>query len=266
MPKSYSIFDIMKNYKSIGICLFVIGMILQSCGSKKKIVYLQDVDNKQNIETTFSYEPLLKNDDLLSIIVSADDPEITYPFNIPQIQGNYKVNENQDGIKTYLIDSYGYIEFPVVGKIKLAGLKRKEAVDKITEKVREYITNPTINLRILNYKISVLGEVSKPGTYSLDSERITLLEALSKANDLTIYGNRKNILIIREQEGIKTFNRVDITNSDFINSEYYYLTQNDVLVVEPNKTKINSSAFGPNVTAIISGASVLISILILLTR
>ena len=136
----------------------------------------------------------------------------------------------------------------------------------MTEKVKEYITNPTINLRILNYKISVLGEVKSPGNYPLESERITLLEALSKAGDLTIYGRRNNILVIREKNGIKSFNRIDITKSDFINSEYYFLTQNDVIVVEQNKTKVNSSVIGPNVTAIISATSVLISILILLTR
>jgi polysaccharide export outer membrane protein len=208
----------------------------------------------------------LKNDDLLSIIVSAEDPEITYPFNIPQIQGNYKISENQDGIKTYLIDTYGFIEFPVIGKIKLAGLTRKEAVEGLTKRVQEYITNPTINLRILNYKISVLGEVQVPGNYKFDSERITLLEALANAKDLTIYGNRKNILIIREKDGVKSFTRVDITSSDFIDSEFYYLTQNDVIVVEPNQTRVNASAFGPNITAIISAAGISISILILLTR
>jgi polysaccharide export outer membrane protein len=256
----------MKNPKYFNFCLFIILILLQSCGSRKDIAYLQDVDNNKNTDNKYSYEPLLKNDDLLSIIVSADDPEITYPFNIPQIQGNYKVSNDQDGIKTYLIDSYGFIEYPVIGKIQLAGLTRKEAIEKLTEKVKQYITNPTINLRILNYKISVLGEVKSPGSYPLESERITLLEALSKAGDLTIYGRRNNILVIREKNGIKSFNRIDITKSDFINSEYYFLTQNDVIVVEQNKTKVNSSVIGPNVTAIISATSVLISILILLTR
>lgn len=256
----------MKNPKYFNFCLFIILILLQSCGSRKDIAYLQDVDNNKNTDNKYSYEPLLKNDDLLSIIVSADDPEITYPFNIPQIQGNYKVSNDQDGIKTYLIDSYGFIEYPVIGKIQLAGLTRKEAIEKLTEKVKQYITNPTINLRILNYKISVLGEVKSPGNYPLESERITLLEALSKAGDLTIYGRRNNILVIREKNGIKSFNRIDITKSDFINSEYYFLTQNDVIVVEQNKTKVNSSAFNPYIPTIISATSVLISILILLTR
>ena len=255
------------NFKKITqtVLLFTL-LTMLSCGSRKDLAYVQNVDSKDALTTLTSYEPILKNDDLLSIIISADDPEITYPFNIPQIQGNYKVSENQTGIKTYLIDSYGEIEFPVLGKIKLAGLSRKQAVEKITIRVKEYITNPTINLRILNFKFSVLGEVNSPGNYTIDSERITLFEALGKAGDLTIYGKRKNILLIREKDGVKTFHRIDITTSDFITTEYYYLTQNDVIVVELNKTKVNASAYGPNVPAIISAISVVLSILILLTR
>lgn len=248
------------------ISFFLLVILLQSCASRKNVAYLQDVNNNSNSQTESSYEPVLKNDDLLSIIVSANDPEITYMFNIPQIQGNYKVNENQDGIKTYLIDTKGEIEFPVIGRIQLGGLTRTQAIDKLTEKIKPYITNPTINLRILNYKISVLGEVNKAGNYTINSERITLLEAIANAGDLTIYGRRDNILIIREKDDKKTYNRIDITKSDFINSDFYYLTQNDVVIVEPNKTRVNSSSFGPNVTATISALSVLATIIILITR
>ncbi len=256
----------MRYLSFLKITFIFLFLIFQSCASRKTVAYLQDIGSNTNSVNTLNYEPVLKNDDLLSIIVSAEDPEITYMFNIPQIQGNYKVNENQDGIKTYLINSKGEIEFPVLGKIKLAGLTRDQAVEKLSEKIKPYITNPTINLRILNYKISVLGEVSRPGSYTINSERITLLEAIANAGDLTIYGKRDNILIIREKDGNKTYNRIDITKSDFINSDFYYLTQNDVIVVEPNKTRVNASAFGPNVTAIISATSVVLSLLILLTR
>lgn len=248
------------------ISFLLLFILLQSCASRKTVAYLQDINNNSNSQTEANYEPVLKNDDLLSIIVSANDPEITYMFNIPQIQGSYKVNENQDGIKTYLIDTKGEIEFPVIGKVLLAGLTRTQAVDKLAEKIKPYITNPTINLRILNYKISVLGEVNKAGSYSINSERITLLEAIANAGDLTIYGRRDNILIIREKDGKKTYNRIDITKSDFINSDFYYLTQNDVVIVEPNKTRVNSSAFGPNVTATISALSVIATIILLITR
>ena len=241
-------------------------ILLQSCASRKTVAYLQDINNNSSSITEASFEPILKKDDLLSIIVSANDPEITYMFNIPQIQGSYKVNENQDGIKTYLVDSKGEIEFPVIGRIALAGLTITLAVDLLIEKIKPYITNPTINLRILNFKISVLGEVNRAGSFTINSERITLLESIANAGDLTIYGRRDNILVIREKDGKKSYNRLDITKSDFVNSEFYYLTQNDVVIVEPNKTRVNSSAFGPNVSATISALSVLATIIILITR
>jgi polysaccharide export outer membrane protein len=255
-------------YSTFFKILFIFSLLfLQSCASRKSVAYLQDIDKANTSSSTTSYEPILKNDDLLSIIVSADAPELTHMFNVPQIQGNYKVAENQDGIKTYLIDNNGEIVFPNIGKIKLAGLSRSQAVQLLVDKIKPYITkNPTINLRILNFKFSVLGEVNRPGSHTINSERVTLLEAIANAGDLTIYGKRDNILLIREKEGNKIYNRIDITQSDFINSEFYYLTQNDVIVVEPNKTRVNASAFGPNVTAIISATSVVISLIILLTR
>ncbi|UPT70043.1 MAG: polysaccharide biosynthesis/export family protein [Flavobacterium sp. JAD_PAG50586_2] len=247
------------------IFLFV-AITLVSCASRKNVAYLQDVDSEKNSAELLNYEPRLQKDDLLSIIISADQPEATLPFNMPQIQGNYQVNENQDGIKTYLIDSYGDIQFPVIGKVRLAGLSRTDAVKKIENEVKLYITNPTVNLRILNYKVAVIGEVNKPGNYKIASERLTLLEALSQAGDLTIYGKRNNVLIIRESDGKRTFNRVDMTKADFVSSPYYYLSQNDVVVIEPNKTRVNSSVIGPDVAAVISALSVLVSLTILLTR
>lgn len=255
------------NFKFLIKSVFLfIAFLMVSCASRKDIAYLQNVSTSESGKELLNYEPKLQKDDLLSIIVSADQPEATIPFNMPQIQGNYQINENQDGIKTYLIDSYGFIEFPVIGKIKLAGLSRSEAVTKLQLAIKEYITNPTINLRILNYKVSVLGEVLKPGSIKINSERITLLEAISQAGDLTIYGKRDNILVVRESDGKMTYNRVDVTKADFINSPFYYLSQNDVVLVEPNKTKMNSSVVGPNVTTIISALSLLGTILIILTK
>lgn len=245
--------------------LFVI-LFLTSCASKKNVLYLQNIDSIGNSNVLVNYETRLQNDDLLSIIVSADQPEATLPFNMPQIQGNYQINENQDGIKTYLIDAEGNIDFPVVGKIKLGGLTRNEAINKLTNAIKDYITKPQINLRILNYKISVLGEVVRPGNFKISGERITLLEAISMAGDLTIYGNRGNILVIRELNGTKTFTRIDITKADFMNSPFYYLSQNDVIVIEPNKTKVNSSVIGPDVATALTALTLLTTVLLLFTR
>lgn len=256
----------MKSFCFKLLVFFMASLFLVSCASKKDVLYLQNIDQINSNEGSLSYEPKLQNDDLLSIIVAADQPELTVPFNLPQIQGNYQINQNQDGIKTYLIDIDGNIVFPVIGKVKLAGLTRSQAVRMLEEKIKEYITNPSVNLRILNYKFSVIGEVNRPGTFKIESERVTLLEALSQAGDLTIYGNRSNILIIREVGGKKEYNRVDITKADFINSPFYYLVQNDVVVVEPNKTRVNSSVVGPNLNITISAISLLTTILLIITR
>lgn len=247
------------------VVLFLAAIFAFSCASKKDLLYLQDVSNDGQKQLD-SYEPTLKTDDLLSIIISAETPEVTIPFNMPAIQGNYEVNNNQNGIKTYLIDNAGNIEFPVIGTLKLAGLTRAEAVAKIGKAVSEYIINPQVNLRILNYKVSVLGEVNAPGSFVLESERVTLLEALSRAGDLTIYGNRHNILVIREIDGKKSFNRLDITKSDFMTSPFYYLTQNDVVVVEPNQARVNMSSYGQNLQVILGTVSLLVTIAVLIFK
>ncbi len=245
------------------VSVFTAMLIISSCASRKEIVYLQNIDDTASYENSKSYEAKLQPDDLLSIIVSADSPEVTAPFNLPDFEGNDAENR---GFKTYLIDSEGYIDFPILRKQKLGGLTRTEAHAKLITAISEYINNPTINLRIVNYKISVLGEVLKPGSYNISGERVTILEALSMSGDLTIYGKRENILVIREIEGKKTFARLDLTKSDILNSPYYYLGQNDVVFVEPNKTKINSSKIGPDIGVIISSISVLIALGVLLTR
>ena len=156
------------------------------------------------------------------------------------------------------------IDFPVLGKLKVGGLTRSEVLQLFKDKISKYIKNPIINLRIMNFKVSVQGEVTLPGTYNVASERITLIEAISMAKDLTIYGKRDNILVIREVNGVKSFNRVDITKADFINSPFYYLAQNDVVYVEPNKTKINGAAVGANTGVLISITSLLITVITLI--
>ena len=129
-----------------------------------------------------------------------------------------------------------------------------------------HISDPIVNVRLLNFKVSVLGEVAKPGVFSISGERVTLVEALALAGDLTIYGKRNSILLIREKNGVKTYEKIDITKTDFINSPNYYLSQNDVIYVEPNKTKLNSSVVGPNLTIGISALSLVVTILALTVK
>ncbi|KUJ61705.1 sugar transporter [Flavobacteriaceae bacterium CRH] len=263
----------MKNKSSVFIkttCLLSFIFLLFSCASRKKIVYYQNIDAMTTEQNANSYEVKIQPDDLLMIIVSAEDPEIAIPFNLSTIStqsdSNLQSASGQRTIQSYLVDRNGNIEFPVVGKIQIGGLTRTEALQSLKDKIRVYIKNPIINMRIMNFKISMQGEVNIPGTYSVSSERVTLIESLSMAKDLTIYGKRDNILVIREINGVKSYNRVDITKADFINSPFYYLAQNDVVYVEPNRTKVNASAVGPNTSVIISAVSILISLSVLIFK
>ena len=241
-------------------------ILLFSCASKKDLVYYQDIDNMGQKEKSFGYEIKIQPDDLLMIIVSADDVESAIPFNLKSVNlpSNLSTAGGVETTQKYLVDMKGEIEFPVLGKLKVSGHSRTEVLKMLKEKIAKYIENPIINIRIMNFKVTVQGEVNMPGTYQVDSERITLPEALSMAKDLTIYGKRNNILIVREIDGVKSYNRVDITKSDFINSPFYYLSQNDLVYVEPNKTKINGASVGANTGVIISATSLLITLITLI--
>ncbi|HRN99265.1 MAG TPA: polysaccharide biosynthesis/export family protein, partial [Flavobacterium sp.] len=233
-------------------------ILLQSCGSRREMVYANNIQDKAYEQVT-QYEPVLQPDDLLTIQVLGENQEVTVPFNLPEMGQNDSEYRN---IRTYLIDNQGYIDFPVLGRVKLSGLTRTEAREKLVKMLSEYIVNPTVNFRIVNYKVSVLGEVLRPGNYNSQGERITLLEALGLAGDLTIYGRRDNILLIRETEGKKEHTRINLADAGFIDSPYYYLKQNDIIYVEPNKTKIHTSRIGPDIYLIFSGISVLTTLFV----
>jgi polysaccharide export outer membrane protein len=249
------------------IPLFLI-LFLFSCAPRKDIVYYQDINGGTAVEKSASYEIKIQPDDLLMIIVSAEDPEIAMPFNLASIAtqspGKLDASGGQQTMQLYLVDAHGTIDFPIIGKLKISGMTRSEVLQVLQQKIGVFIKNPIINLRVMNFKVSVQGEVNNPGTYPVASDRITLIEALTMAKDLTIYGKRDNILIIREIDGVKSYNRVDITKAEFINSPFYYLAQNDVVYVEPNKTKINGAAIGPNTGVIISISSLLITLITLI--
>jgi polysaccharide biosynthesis/export protein len=252
---------IMQVIRCLTIMLFL-GFL--SCGSRKNIVYLQN-ESSNSGKSNASYELLIQPDDILQIIVSAENPEVAAPYNLKSlsVEGAMGGQTQNDG---YLVDKNGEIDFPQIGKIKIAGLTRTEAVDKIKEILKEHISNPSVQFKITNFKISVLGEVASPGIQNVSGERITLLEALSKSGDLTIYGKRKNIMIIREKNGEKSIQKVDITDASFLNSPYYYLAQNDVVYVEPNKTQINNSVIGSDIRTTISVLSFAIGVILIFTR
>jgi len=246
--------------KKISILSFVVTLLF-SCASNKDILYLQGTP--QNAAVASTYDPVLQPADELMIVISAENPELAVPYNLNSvsIETNSGLQSDQSGILTYLISKDGTVDMPMLGSVKLAGLTRMEAIQKINGLLVNHIKNPTVNLRLLNFKVSVIGEVAKPGTLIVQNERVTILEALSFAGDLTIYGKRNSIMVIREVNGVKTINTIDLTSSDLINSPYYFLAQNDVVYVEPNKTKVNSSVIGPNIAVVLSSVSLLIAIL-----
>ncbi|NRT13286.1 polysaccharide biosynthesis/export family protein [Flavobacterium sp. 14A] len=252
------------------VLVVVLAVLFFSCASRQEVVYYQNSAELTQLETAMSYEVKIQPDDLLSIIVSAEDQEIAAPFNLKSIRmastSNVSAASGQESMQLYLVDAKGAIDFPVLGKLQVGGLSRTEVLRMFKEKIGLYIKNPIINFRIANFKVSVQGEVNAPGSYTINSERITLIEALALGKDLTIYGKRDNLLIIREVNGVKSFNRVDITKADFINSPFYYLAQNDVVYVEPNKTRTNASAVGPNTGVLISITSLLITLVTLILR
>ena len=250
--------------------LFLIYFFLVACANPKNIVYYQGIADQNELEqTVLSYEVKIQPDDLLNIIVSAENPEIAMPFNLTTAAvgtSNPNMYRGQEMIQSYLVDSKGNIQFPVLGSLHVGGLSRSELLDLLQNKISAYIKQPIINIRIINFKVSVQGEVTSPGVFTVNTERITLIEALSMANDLSIYGNRHNVLLIREQNGKKMYQTIDITKADFINSPYYYLAQNDVVYVQPNTTKMNASAVGPNTSVILSSLSLLLSVCVLIFK
>lgn len=237
-------------------------LIFQSCSSKKKIIYFQGSLPAEVKNFNLIFRP----DDIISIKVIGIDAEAVKPFNLPIIN-DQQTGGYSAGIPSpagYLIDQEGNIDFPVVGKIKIAGLTRTQCVDYLKEQLKPYINNPTIIVRLLNYKITVLGEVKMPGTFTIPNERITLVEALGIAGDLTISGVRKNILVIRETNGKRTETRVDLTSTELFSSPVFVLQQNDLIYVAPNRARANSSALNTGYISIsISAISLFVTLALL---
>lgn len=235
------------------IYLTLILLVFQSCVTSKNTLYLQSENYPVSLKALRAFEPVIKNDNLLNIIVSGDNPEAGAIFNLVGSSKNINSDNNSSTSTTvtYLVDNNGNIEMPVLGKIHVEGLKKSELESLLKERIGKYISNPILFIRIINYRLYVLGEVNRSGEQKLDAgERTTILEALSRAGDLTINGNRKKVKIIREVDGVTSINSIDLTKPSFIESDFYYLQQNDVVYVEPNKAKINTTTIGPFATAL----------------
>lgn len=251
---------------ALGLFLGVL-MMFSSCGSRKNMVYLQP-DSTQ-INTLYEqYVPKIQTNDILTIVVTAADPKVTAPFNPVSSMATSNLTQQTDMAlrPTYTVDDQGDITFPMLGKVHMVGLTRVQAIEKIRNDLSQYIKDPGVNINFNNFRVSVLGEVARPGSFIMPTERVTVLEALGMAGDLTIRGVRENVMLIREVDGQKTTHRLDLTQQSTLNSPYYYLAQNDVIYVEPNKAQINNSKLGSNTNVIISIAGLLITVISVLTR
>ena len=244
------------------LCLIA---FLASCSAPKEVLYLQDIASIKEENIDKNYEVIIHKDDLLAILVNSKDPELALPFNMPVV--TYQIGAQttaQQRLLGYLVDQNGDIDFPILGKIHVEGLTRMQVTELIKQKLKSehLIKYPIVTVQFLNFKVSVMGEVTRPGTFDISGDRITLLEALSMAGDLTIYGRRDRVAVIREKDGKRRILYHDLRSSDIFQSPCYYLQQNDIVYVEPNKAKTGQSRINSNnsVGVWLSAVSVLASI------
>ena len=240
------------------IMILSIIIICGSCASRKKYVYFNSSELNTNNN---NFNPKLKTGDFLMINVYSSNLEASVPFNLPTPNTSVRAGYTNglSAITGYLINQDGEIDFPVIGKIKLLNLTTIEASELIKEKLKPFLTNPIINVQIQNFKVTVLGEVNRPGTFQIPNERVSIIEAIGLAGDLTINGVRKNVTLIRDQNGVKNEVVLDLTSKEIFNSEYYYLSQNDIIYVSPNQAKINSSTMSTSYGMFISIISLIIT-------
>jgi polysaccharide export outer membrane protein len=235
--------------------------LLTSCSTPKNVTYFQNREALEKAVKGYLVDARIMPKDVLTITVSTTTPEAAKQFNLV-------TPTSQTQLQTYLVDNEGKINFPVIGEVKVGGLTKTEAEKLITEKVTPYLTesqNPVVTVRMSSFSISVLGEVNHPGTFTVEREKINVLEALSRAGDMTIYGLRNNVTLIREDsEGNKSYHTLDLNDANIVNSPYYYLQQNDILYVEPNKIKAQNSTIGSMTSIWLSATGILISVATLL--
>lgn len=245
----------------------VITLLITSCQSYKTVPYLQDTERVNSVQQQRPlYDAIIAPKDLLTIAVSCSTPELAVPFNLTVATATTSLAQaatsTQPALLQYLVDNQGIINFPVLGKLHMGGLTKGQAEDMITEKLKPYLKeSPIVTVRMSNYKISVIGEVTRPGTFTISNEKVNLFEALAMAGDMTVYGMRNNVKLIREDSlGRQQIVTLNLNEADVILSNYYYLQQNDIVYITPNKAKARNSDIGSSTGLWMSGTSILVSI------
>ncbi|MGN7514135.1 MAG: polysaccharide biosynthesis/export family protein [Allomuricauda sp.] len=248
------------------VCYVAITCLVFSCTPSKDVVYFQDATQFETLVDDNTFTSKFKVDDLVSIHISTLDPEASAPFNLFRGAEEGGVSMRPEQVN-YLVDKNGEIDFPVIGKVKIEGLSPAETRELLRERLKDYLKDPIINIRIRNFTVTVLGSVNRPGTYPINGEQITIMEALGYAGDINIKGRRDNVMVIRDFDGTKVYNRINLNSKDALKSPVYYLTQNDVVYVEPNKSGKTQSSLDQRASIAVSILSVLItSTVVLLTR
>lgn len=254
------------------ICMILLSFLLEACQSYKKVPYLQDVEavNQATQQETL-YDAKIMPKDLLTIVVSCTSPELAAPFNLTIASPSnlsIQYTTTQPVLQQYLVDNEGKISFPVLGALTVGGLTKKQAEQLIVDKLKPYMKeNPIVTVRMVNYKISVIGEVARPGTFTISNEKVNLLEALAMAGDMTVYGLRDNVKLIREDaNGKQQIVTLDLNNAETILSPYYWLQQNDIVYITPNKAKARNSDVGNSTSLWFSATSILVSVVSLLVN
>lgn len=257
--------------KSFRIIIAVaVSAIIASCSSYKDIVYFQNIDDVELKPLTTEFEAVIKKDDRLTIIVSGPDKTVTAPYNLTlaEMSASGNINSNPEtSTLTYLVDSEGYITFPIIGKIHVEGMTRNQLVDYLTAEIGKDVKDPIVYVSFRNYKVTVLGEVRSPGTFTIESEKINILQALGRAGDLSITAQRDGILLIREEDGVQTHHTIDLKDSHLLDSPYFYLQQNDVVVVPPSPTRVATATAPTNIWSVaLSSVTTLVALLSLILR
>ncbi len=238
---------------------------MTSCSTKKEILYFQNPEKLTSMEKMKNFEPVFEVNDILHIKVSSMNEEVAVPFQMStggQSQGGGQQNPSLMG---YMVDVDGNIQFPVLGKVSVAGKSRSELEKFLTSEIRNYVTDAVIAIRLLNFRVVVLGETGQ-SVVQVENEQITIPELLAQAGGITYDGKRNNILVIREIDGEKSFGRVDMTTSDVFKNPYYFLKQNDIVYIEPTYRKVKSAGFITSYTGLISLATTIFGIVVLITR
>lgn len=253
--------------------------LLGACSVPKDVAYFQGIDRLTAADLermNQTYATVVAADDLLTITVTAWNTTVVMPFNPPPFaympQGETSVAADSK-LTTYLVDKEGYINFPVIGKVRAAGLTKEQLTDELQTQVRKYVDGAMVHVQIVNFKITVLGEVSRPGSINIRNDRVSILDALGMVGDLTINANRKNILIVRDNNGRKEYGRLDVTNPEVFASPYFYLKQNDVVYVEPNNAKKRNANYSSAqqytltiISTILTAASVITTVVVALRK